>query len=724
MSNRMDKGQQSAIKVNKGPVLVLAGPGSGKTTVITHRLKYLVKTLKINPNKILVVTFTNAAAQEMKERAITLCGDKIKEVDFGTFHAISLMILREEKGVHDGDIMPENERRAIVSKLCKSHFPEEEDKTKFFKNALSDLSLAQGCKGGVDNFVPHICDIDKFKPFFIEYIDTIRNTGRLTFDDMLYDCVELLENNSEVLKKWQEKWEYILVDEYQDSNPIQERELELLAYPENNIMVVGDDDQSIYGFRGANSEVMLNFPKQFKNTKIVHLSMNYRSNEEIVNHSDILIKNNKNRYEKKPESVKGKGGQVVIKRESNSDTQIKTIINSVKNFNDNGIPYSEMAIICRTNNETAPFVQAFLKNEIPFVVKESVENIFEHWIAKDILSYIEMANIGITESTLSRIVNRPKRYVERETYNTVNPFTISNLKKYYDEQYKVYIVDALNKLENDIIILKDLLSKNPFDAITYILDNIGYKKFLETRASETKCEIAELYVIVDEILNSTANYNNIEEWLQYIQEYTEQLKNKSFGNKNDSVSIMTMHSAKGLEFEAVFVPNLIEGQVPYVKAKTINEIEEERRMLYVAMTRAKSKLFLLVPRMIHGKETKQSRFVKEIKDGMERIQLDIARQMILETAQKNKGKEIVAEIKESEQNKQKKEIITPKDIKKDAIIQHKDFGKGYVQEKNETTKKMIVFFENFGKTFVIDEMFCIENDLLSFPTKKKGKKDV
>ena len=721
MSSKMDKGQQKAIKHNKGPVLVLAGPGSGKTTVITHRLKYLLEEKNIDPSTILVVTFTKNAATEMQTRAISLCGDSINNATFGTFHAITFSILREEKGLAQEDVMPNNLRREIVKNLCTKYFPDRDDKKTFLNNALLDISLAQSKKEDIETFIPNICSIHDFIPFFEEYRQLVKNTGLITYDDMLFDCVELLENNKNVLKKWKARWEYILVDEYQDANPIQERFLELLAYPKNNIMVVGDDDQSIYGFRGADPKVMLDFPKTFKKAKEIHLETNYRSTNEIVLASKLLIRNNSLRYDKDPVAHKGSGQELFIKRESNADWQGKTIVKEIKKLKSNGVPYKEIALIFRTNRETGAFVEILTNANIPFHVNENIDNIYEHWIAKDIFSYIQFA-LGIkSENLLKQIINRPKRYVEKEVVNNLKPFTLENLKRYYNDLGKSYIVDSLDKLEKNIELIKEhLQNNNTFEALDVILNKIGYMSFLEERAKEIHISIEELNGIVDELSNAATKHPNITEWFSYIKSYTKEINNKNSGiyDNEDCVELMTMHASKGLEFIAVFLPNLVEGQVPSSKAKTQMEIEEERRMFYVAMTRAKDYLYLISLRNYNGKEVEQTRFIKEIRKGLERIKLDEAKQLILDTAEKFKHTSMLdTVIKESEENKKnlKTPLYIPKEILKDTKVLHKDFGEGYVQEINPNNEnKLKIYFVKFGKTFVIDKEFQIKNGLLNF----------
>ena len=413
MSTIMDKGQEKAIKHINGPLLVLAGPGSGKTTVITHRLKYMINEKSIDPSKILVVTFTRNSANEMATRSHKLIGEKADNVVFGTFHSIALGILEEETHIDVSMIISEEENNKIITNLLTKFFPDRDDKKNLFKNAKNDLSLAQSRKEDVSTYNPQMCTNADFIPFYNAYRNYIKDNGKITYDDMLCDVVDLFDKNPNILSKYQKKWEYIMVDEYQDSNPIQESMLQFLAQPQNNIMVVGDDDQSIYGFRGADPKVMLSFGDTFANPTIAYLSTNYRSTNEVIEASQYLIKNNTNRYEKDFTSKKGSGEKVSFRTMSNVSFQNDSIAKSIRYLYSKGIPFSEMAIICRTNRELGMFVENLTSKNIPYEIKEMVDNIYEHWIAKDIFAYLQLA-LGVDPNRfLGRIVNKPTRYVEK-----------------------------------------------------------------------------------------------------------------------------------------------------------------------------------------------------------------------------------------------------------------------------------------------------------------------
>ena len=713
----MDEGQSAAVRHGKGPLLVLAGPGSGKTTVITHRIKYITEELGADPSRITVMTFTKAAADEMQRRAGEICA-AAGSVRFGTFHSVALSVLREETGAGEDSIMQENIRYGIISDLCSEHFPDAEDRRETGKKMSLALTLAAGNGYTSCAAVPGVCTAEAFASFLADYRAAVKATGLITFDDMLTDAVELLESSSEVREKWQERCQWLLVDEYQDSNPVQEKFLLLLAGSGHNVTAVGDDDQSIYGFRGADPKVMLSFPEKFPGTDTVHLSVNYRSDTEIVEASQVLIENNTDRYAKTPSSASGPGGAVKLLRCSTPAWQGKMMATAVRERTAAGVPLGKIAVICRTNREIGPVIESFVKERIPYVSKEKADNVYEHWIARDIFAYMQLAaGIGGYRQ-FAAVANRPVRYVGRDALSSCG--SEEEVKEYYRREGKDYIADLLDKADGYIAEAGECIKNGrALDALDIIENRIGYADFLRKRAEETGTDYGEYAGVLESLEGGASEHQMLGEWFAYIKKFTAELKSGN-ASGSDAVHIMTMHASKGLEFDTVLIPDAAEGFTPYRMAKLPSETEEERRMFYVALTRAEHECRIFTPRTANGKDTEPSRFVREIKKGLERLRLNEAGAEIMAAAERNRERISDAEIKENEDRISAPvpvPCVIPENIEKNTPVTHPSFGKGFVQ--GEKDGKISVFFENSGKIFVLDRDFCAENGLLSFGTEKK-----
>ena len=405
--------------------------------------------------------------------------------------------------------------------------------------------------------------------------------------------------------------EYILVDEFQDINRIQYDVVKMLASPENNLFIVGDDDQSIYGFRGSKPEIMLNFEKDYENAKRVVLDVNYRSTSNIVNAAARVIAHNKVRFDKDINTVNEAGDKVRIMEFKESGEQYEKVVSEIRKLPRE--KYSEVAILFRTNAIAIPMVRKLAEYNIPFTIKDGVPNIFDHWIAKDIITYMIVSLGSRKRSDILQIINRPKRYVGRD-YLGDEEVDFGELEKYYED--KPWMIERLDRFQED---LKLMSSMNPYAMINYLRRGVGYDDFLKEYAENHKIEVKDLYNTLDEIMDSTKNLKTHAAWFDYIEHYTAKLKesyNKSQKEKN-RVSLMTMHGSKGLEFDRVYIIDACEGITPYKKAVFDAEIEEERRMFYVAMTRARKELGIFYPLKRYNKDMDASRFVREIMDNEE-----------------------------------------------------------------------------------------------------------
>lgn len=602
--------QQKAILHKDGPMLVLAGPGSGKTTVITQRTKKLVTDYGVDPSKILVITFTKAAAIEMKARFQKLMGSTVANVTFGTFHAVYFTILKYAYHYRASNIITEEERYNVMKRIISNYNSlEYDDINEFIKDIYSEIGEIKNSRLDINHFYSKICGEEIFREIFLSYQNVLQMNKKIDFDDMLSITFELLDQRKDILAAWQSKYKYILVDEFQDINKIQYDILKMLALPENNLFIVGDDDQSIYRFRGSRPEIMLNFPKEFKNSKRVLLDTNYRCQSAIVDASLNLISYNKERFQKKIIAHNPKKEDIHYAIYENQADESKNIINIIKKHIADGKSYDDIAILFRTNTQPRMLIGKLMEYNIPFRTKDNVPNLYNHWIARDIFTYIRLAHGSRDRADFFQIMNRPKRYISRDSIlsKTVD---FGKWKAFYND--KDWIAERIDRLEYD---LKMLQMVKPYAAINYIRKGIGYDDFIKEYAEYRKINEDDLIETLDELHQVSKEFETYNEWNEYIEEYTKQIKDIS-NQKNqikNAVTLATLHSSKGLEFDTVFIIDANEGIMPFKKAVLPQEIEEERRMFYVGMTRAKNNLYLSSVKYYSKNNNDVSRFIKESK---------------------------------------------------------------------------------------------------------------
>lgn len=605
-----NQAQEEAISHKDGPLLVLAGPGSGKTLVITERTKHLIKTHKISENRILVITFTKAAAVEMKNRFLRLMGQNRTVVSFGTFHGIFFSILKRAYGFTAKNIVSEEARIQALNEIIHRQRLEEADEKEFVSDLISEISLVKGNMIDLNNYYSINCSDEVFRTIYNEYNSRLRQARLLDFDDMLVYCYELLSQRPDILKMWQTKFQYILIDEFQDINKLQYDIIRMLAAPEDNLFIVGDDDQSIYRFRGAKPEIMLNFPQDYPSSKKILLDKNYRSTAKIVEAAGRLITHNEKRFKKSINAVREEGQDIVIKEFKTIGEENTKLVEEILSLNKKGIQLSKMAILVRTNMGYGALVHKLMEYNIPFTMRDSLPNIYDHWISTDIITYIKIALGNKERSNYLRIINRPKRYISRDCFDSPE-VNLEDVKDYYED--KSWVIDRLEQLEYDLDLVA---SSRPYGGINYIRRGIGYEDYLKEYAEARKIKVEELTDIMDELMDNAKEFKSYEQWFSYIDEYKEQLKKqgeKTRGNDVDSVTIATIHSSKGLEFSVIFIVDANEGITPHKKAVLPMDIEEERRLFYVAMTRAKDYLYILSTRERYNKTMESSRFIEELK---------------------------------------------------------------------------------------------------------------
>jgi len=595
-----------AIEHGAGPLMVLAGPGSGKTFVITHRIKYLIEGPGINPAHILVVTFSRAAAKEMKDRFEKLCSKSL--VTFGTFHSVFFNLLKMAYGFGSEQIASDELRYTLIKELIKRNSIENEDINTLAGNLLNEIALVKQDNISIKNYYSNSISSDTFKKIYSDYESELEARGKLDFEDMLSLTYELLSERSDILKAVQNRYRYILVDEFQDINFLQYNIIKLMAGEKQNITVVGDDDQSIYRFRGARPEIMLGFERDFRNVKKVFLDINFRSSTQIVNASTKLISFNSKRFPKSFKAKNGDGAPVSLIEFKNPFLEVNSIIKDIKDYIKSGQDINNIAVLYRTNLSPRLLIERLMRNNIPFTIRDAIPNLFDHWVAKDIISYIKLAiNMG-DKSDLLRISNKPNRYISRDSLSSSRA-NIETLFDYYDD--KSYMIKRIVELREHLRTIKNL---KPATALRYIRNVVGYDEYIEEYCDMNGVESDDCYSILGDLENSAAEYNTFNDWFVHMDEYKDELiEAKRKSNENDKgVRLMTFHSSKGLEFDIVYIIDVNEGSVPYKKAKGVDEIEEERRMFYVAMTRARKKLFICYCVENFGKSIGKSDFVIEL----------------------------------------------------------------------------------------------------------------
>lgn len=603
-----NEAQTKAICHKNGPAMVLAGPGSGKTLVITRRVEYLIKKYGVRPEQILVITFTKAAAKEMRERFARITKDDRFPVTFGTFHGIYYGILKWAYRMNASNIFSEEEKMMLLREVIAGMELEIEDEKEFLQGIASEIGQIKNNRLSLEEYESSNCSDQMFRQIYEEYERRRKLLKKIDFDDMLVLCYELFQKRPDILQMWQKKFQYILIDEFQDINQVQYDVIRMLALPENNLFIVGDDDQSIYRFRGARPEIMLGFSKDYPNAKSIILDVNYRSTKAVVSAARRVIERNKNRYQKEIITVNEQGDNVHIQEVRHPVEESHYVREQIAKAVAAGTEPSQIAVLYRTNTEPRALVETFMEYHIPFQMKEHLPNLYEHFIGRDFQAYMRMALGGRDRGDFLMIMNRPNRYIGRDSVDR-GEISFENLRKYYME--KDWMVDRIDQLEVDLKVIRRM---TPYAAIQYIRKSVGYDLFLNEYAIKRKMKLEDLQELIREMEERAKEFKTIEEWFDHIEKYTEELRLQAVTrteNRN-AVSLMTFHAAKGLEYDTVFIIGANEDVTPYKKAELPEEMEEERRMFYVAMTRAKKHLTISYVREKNGKAMEQSRFLGEL----------------------------------------------------------------------------------------------------------------
>lgn len=594
-----------------GPAMVLAGPGSGKTTVITHRIKNLIEKAEVRPENILVVTFTKAAAISMQKRFSTLMnGGKGQLVTFGTFHSVFYKILRKSRRYEATEILSERQKTDYIREIIGRYGISSNDISELSQNIINDIGNIKGNMLNAQEYEPSCCKKEDFIKVYNAYNLELKKDGKMDFDDILRECYLLLCENHTILEQWRELYKYILIDEFQDINRIQMNIIELLASPLNNIFVVGDDDQSIYGFRGARPEIMIEFKDYYPEAELIVLDVNYRSTQSIINVAGRVIENNKTRLDKCAHANNDKDFQPDIRKFRNQVEELKFVVSKIKEYENQGISLSEMAILVRNNSQIQE-ISSFLKNrKIEAESGKHRSNIYNGMVAKDILSYVRGAlkfDGTYFNEDLIYVLNKPQRYISRQVVLSVN-MNISAVRRIYSK----------NNIDSFLFHIEMIRKLPPQAALSYIRKGAGYEEYLRLYAIENNIPMSGLLKQLEQLAQECSKFNTLEQWINSIDS-AQNSEGQNFGKKssgeggtNNRINIMTMHGSKGLEFKAVFIVDANQGIIPTSKALRERDFEEERRLFYVAITRAIDYLNIYAVEERLGCPIEVSMFVEEM----------------------------------------------------------------------------------------------------------------
>lgn len=663
MPGTFNREQEEAITYKGGPLMVLAGPGSGKTLVITYRVKWLIENAGVHPSNILVITFTRAAAEEMKKRFFMFDGMANTPVTFGTFHSIFFMILRYAYRYTAANIIREDVKRRYIKEMTENMELEIEDENEFLSGIINEISYIKGEMMSLSYYHSNNCSDELFAQIYEGYEKRLREENLIDFDDMLVFCYELLKEREDIRTLWQNKFQHILIDEFQDINKVQYEIIRMLAGKGDHLFIVGDDDQSIYRFRGARPEIMLGFEKDYPEAKKVILNTNYRCSEEIVEGAEHLISHNTKRFPKNMQAARGSKIPITFRNLKDAGEECTDILKGIRFYYKKGIPLEDMAVIFRTNTQPRLLVGRLMEYNIPFQMRDVIPNIFDHWIARNILTYIKLAMGNRDRKLFLQVMNRPKRYISRSMITEPQV----DLKKLKQQTFgKKWLYEKIDKLEMDLYLLRKM---EPYAAIQYIRNGIGYEDYMNEYAQFRRMNPDDLEEVLNQIQESAKEYHSFEEWFAYIESYGEELrKQMEAGRQQKSgVTLTTMHSSKGLEYEVVFVMDINEGVTPHKKAVKEADLEEERRLFYVAVTRAKTYLFLYSVKELYQKDAQISRYIGELRYDKKEFQ---------------KGKRVI----------------------------HKNIGKGTVLELKED--KIKIKFDNSKKPRLFSIKYLMEQGLL------------
>lgn len=619
---KLNKNQAQAVAHIDGPCMVLAGPGSGKTRVISQRIVSMVLDHAIPPTRILAISFTKASSVEMKKRTLGYGQDKrLKKVSFGTFHSSFFRILRRYAGVGLDDLLVDIDRFKLVKSILKylkvTNYNDDD-----VADLLNEISLVKNELLDYRDYESLSFDQDTFQKAYRIYEDEKKKYGKIDFDDMLIRAYDLLRAEPAILNIVRQVFRYILIDEFQDINKVQFELIRLVAGQEQNVFVVGDEDQSIYGFRGARPDFMLEFDEYFPGAKHIYLDINYRSCENIVDLSASLIKKNKLRHDKMIRAFSKESARISYIYPRDTDDEARLVAGQIfdRIGSQKEASYGDFAVIYRTNRQARAFVDAFMNKRIPFILKDAPKTVYDHWVSLDLIAYLRIAmDIGSSGDWV-RVINKPFRYISKKSLAKAERSVDFFDALLNDEDIKDFQKKNLEDLYEDLNYVRGL---SPQYGISYIRTTLDYDRYILEYCHERKIRAQQIVEILDELESAASNYKTILDFFKHIDQVREEVKkssDKTTGSSlatraDEGVVLTTMHSSKGLEFESVYIVGVNEGVIPYQVADEARvDIEEERRLFYVAITRSKKELVISSPLKRFGKKVGPSMFLKDLQE--------------------------------------------------------------------------------------------------------------
>ena len=619
---KLNKNQAQAVAHIDGPCMVLAGPGSGKTRIISQRIVSMVLDHDIPPTRILAISFTKASSLEMKKRTLAYGkDDRLNKVSFGTFHSSFFRILRRYAGVSLEDLLLDLDRFKLVRSILKylkiSNYNDDD-----VLDLLNEISLVKNELVDYRDYDSQSFEQEIFQKAYRLYEDEKKRHGKIDFDDMLIQAYDLLNNDPAILSIVRQVFKYILIDEFQDINRVQFELIRLIAVQENNLFVVGDEDQSIYGFRGARPDFMLEFDQYFPSARHILLDTNYRSSKDIVDLSLGLIKKNKKRHPKDLKAFSKDPARISYIYPKDTDDEARLVADQIfdRVGSQKGADYGDFAVIYRTNRQARAFVDAFMDKRIPFILKDAPKTIYDHWVSLDIIAYLRIAMEIGSGGDWARVINKPFRYISKKSLAKAEASMDFLDCLLNDEDIKDFQKKNLEDLYIDLNYVRGL---SPQYGISYIRTTLDYDRYILDYCHERRIKSQQIVEILDELEAAASPYRTILDFFKHIDQVREEVKknaDKTAGSSlatsaDKGVVLTTMHSSKGLEFDNVYIVGVNEGIVPYQLGDDSKlDIEEERRLLYVAITRAKRFLVISSPLKRFGKKIGQSQFLKELQE--------------------------------------------------------------------------------------------------------------
>jgi DNA helicase-2/ATP-dependent DNA helicase PcrA len=694
--------QRSAIAHVDGPLLVVAGPGSGKTTVITYRAAYLTQVAGIDPTALLVVTFTKAAADSMKSRTARVAGAGVAaRATFGTFHALAYRILTQANPGRRPQIMDDDQQLGLVRQLMRHIGLNTDDDTVL--EAVAEISRMRATTQKPAEFKPHSMSKADFTKLFAGYQEAKAQQGAMDFDDLLHEAYGLLLTRPELLAAYHKRYTHIMVDEFQDTNPVQWELIQLLAQPRHNLCVVGDDDQSIYGWRGASPQFLLGFPLEYPKAKRVTLDLNHRCPPPVVDVANRLAAHNQNRFGKVIRSAKAKGLPVQLMAPSDSLQEAEEIVQLLKHSQ---VPLSHWAVIYRTNQQAHAIAQVLAREEVPYRALGGLPNLFKRWPVQDVLCYLRAATGDI--AALEGVINRPNRYMSRavmQEAKKVSARTGLDLLLAIGETGLLRSWQ-LRPIEELMDHLRRLAVMRAPEAIGYVRRFIGYDEYIQEYSAREGGSADDMLGLLAEVERTTQNVD-LPAFLAQVDSFSSRGANQAAAG-DEAVTLVTCHKAKGLEFQRVIVAGACDKLMPHRGA---DDVEEERRLMYVAMTRAIDRLWVSSPGAFEGREAKPSPFIAEaLGADAEAWLLAQHKQNAAPDPQKPAAPESILRPvpKPAKRTRKAKPVIQSEEmpeLEPGMAVEHERHGRGVVESVDLTLRRVIIDFG--GKRMSLDLGWCL-----------------